>query len=153
MEMIPRQVTDEFLEEACLPSGSLFEPVEAILKGKQITLPQGTTFRDKDGQVRSAARAKWYEPAEGQTCRSYSMASEPIDSDAPLPADVLDAAAPYPADAKPVFVGHYWLSGPRPELLRSNVACVDWSVAKGGFLCSYHWDGEQQLDPAKFVWT
>lgn len=152
MAMIPAEVTDEFLEEACLPEGSLFEPVEAILKGKQIRLPPGITFHDKDGHVRSACRAKWYEPAHGQTCRSYAMASEPIDSDAPLPAETLNAAAPYPIDAKPVFVGHYWLSGPRPDLLRSNVACLDWSVAKAGFLCGYRWDGEQQLDPAKFVW-
>ena len=28
---------------------------------------------------------------------------------------VLAQAAPYPADAKPVFVGHYWLSAKQPE--------------------------------------
>ena len=50
------------------------------------------------------------------------------------------------------FVGHYWLSGPRPKLLRHNVACLDWSVAKGGFLCAYRWDGEQVLDEKHFVW-
>ena len=32
-------------------------------------------------------------------------------------------------------------------------ACVDWSVAKGGFLCAYRWDGEQTLDAGKFVWV
>jgi len=51
----------------------------------------------------------------------------------------------------PVFVGHYWLSGARPSLLRGNVACLDWSVARGGFLCAYRWDGERTLDPARFV--
>ena len=51
-----------------------------------------------------------------------------------------------------MFVGHYWLSGPRPTLLRHNVACLDWSVAKGGFLCAYRWDGEQVLDEKHFVW-
>jgi hypothetical protein len=30
---------------------------------------------------------------------------------------------------------------------------VDWSVAKGGFLCAYRWDGEQELNAGKFVWT
>ena len=40
-----------------------------------------------------------------------------------------------------------------PELLRHNIACVDWSVAKGGFLCAYRWDGEQELDGGKFVWA
>jgi hypothetical protein len=53
---------------------------------------------------------------------------------------------------KPVFVGHYWLSGRQPQLLRRNIACVDWSVAKGGFLRAYRWDGEQELDAGKFIW-
>lgn len=65
------------------------------------------------------------------------MVSEPIESDLPLPDEVTRAAVPYPEDAKPVVVGHYWLSGFRPELLRRNIACVDWSGAKGGFLCAY----------------
>jgi hypothetical protein len=41
----------------------------------------------------------------------------------------------------------------RPELLRQNIACLDWSVAKGGFLGAYRWDGESALDAAKFVRT
>jgi len=151
MAKISGPVTDEFLYSACLPGGSLFQPVEAILKGKEVRLPPGATFRDKDGHERLATRVKWYEPPDGHTYRTYAMASEPIESNLPLPEEIIQAAEPYPEDAKPVFVGHYWLSGARPELLRQNVACVDWSVAKGGFLCAYQWDGEQELDGGKFV--
>ena len=79
------------------------------------------------------------------------MAAEPIDCDLPLEQSVLEAAVPYPATAKPVFIGHYWLTGERPELLAPNVACLDWSVAKGGVLCAYRWNGEQTLDPAQFA--
>ena len=57
-----------------------------------------------------------------------------------------------PAVALPVLAGQDWLRGDRPELLRQNITCVDWSVAKGGFLCAYQWDGEQKLDAGKFVW-
>jgi hypothetical protein len=153
MAKISGQISDEFLYSACLENGDLFEPVEAILKGKEASLPAGATFRDKDGHERTATRVKWYEPPTGHTHRTYAMASEPIESDLPLPDEVVEAAVPYPEDAKPVFVGHYWLKGPRPELLRRNVACVDWSVAKGGFLCAYRWDGERALDGGKFVWT
>jgi hypothetical protein len=77
----------------------------------------------------------------------------PIESDLPLPDEVIQAAVPYPSDAKPVFVGHYWMRAEHPQLLRQNIACVDWSVAKGGFLCAYRWDGEQELDAMKFVWN
>jgi len=153
MAKISGPISDEFLYSACLSGGSLLESVEAILKGKEARLPEGATFRDKDGHERTATRVKWYEPPSGHTYRTYAMASEPIESDLPLPEEVLQAAVPYPEDAKPVFVGHYWLKGSRPELLRQNIACVDWSVAKGGFLCAYRWDGEQKLDPLKFFWT
>jgi len=69
-----------------------------------------------------------------------------------VPPEVIDDAVPYPATGKPVFVGHYWLNGPRPERLRPTIACRDRSVAKGGFLCGYRWDGERLLDARKFVW-
>jgi hypothetical protein len=153
MAKVSGPVTDEFLYSACLPVGALFEPVETILKGKEARLPPGATFRDKDGHERTSARVKWYEQPAGHTYRTYAMASEPIESELPLPQDVIQAAVPYPEDAKPVFVGHYWLKGPQPELLRQNIACVDWSVAKGGFLCAYRWDGERELEVGKFVWN
>jgi hypothetical protein len=31
------------------------------------------------------------------------------------------------------------------------VACLDYSVAKGGFLCAYRWNGEQKLRNENFV--
>jgi hypothetical protein len=153
MAKISGPIADEFLHSACLPHGKLFEPVEAILKGKEARLPSGATFRDKDGHERTATRVKWYEPPAVQTFRTYAMASEPIESDLPLPDEVIQAAVPYPENAKPVFVGHYWLRGRRPELLRPNIVCVDWSVAKGGFLCAYRWDGERELEQGNFVWS
>jgi hypothetical protein len=150
MARIPAEVSDEFLFSACIEGEPLFEPVEAILKGKEARLPRDITFLDKDGHPRNATRVKWFDDPTGHTFRSYSI--EPIDCDRLLPAAVADSAQPYPEDAKPVFVGHYWMKAAQPALLRRNVACVDWSVAKGGFLCAYRWDGEQELDPGKFVW-
>jgi hypothetical protein len=66
---------------------------------------------------------------------------------------VIDAASPYPKSAKPVFVGHYWLSAQHPNVLADNVACLDFSVAKGGFLCAYRWNGEKKLSNDNFVWV
>ncbi len=144
-------VTDDFLYEACLPKGRLFGPVEKLLKGKEAVLPDGVEIIDKDGHRRSATRVRWFDDPRGKTSRTYSI--EDIDCDHPLPEAVVDEASPYPAGEKPVFVGHYWLRGERPSLLATNVACVDWSVAKGGFLCAYRWDGEQTLNEERFVWV
>jgi len=48
-----------------------------------------------------------------------------------IEASVIKAAVPYSLEEKPVFIGHYWMKGNKPELLAPNVACVDWSVANG----------------------
>jgi hypothetical protein len=145
-----RPVSNESLAAACRAGGELFGPVETLLKGKEARLPPGITITDKDGQHRSSTRVRWFDDPAGHTYGSYSM--EPVDCDLPLPVSVFDEAAPYPPTEKPVFVGHYWMRGQQPTLLSPNVACVDWSVARGGFLCGYRWDGEQQLDESRFVW-
>ena len=51
-----------------------------------------------------------------------------------------------------MFFGHYWLKG-TPQLLRRNVCCLDYSVAAGGYLACYRFDGEPQLDATKLVWV
>lgn len=144
-------VSDAFLHSACRAGQPLFAPVETLLKGKETPLPNGLSFQDKDGHVRTKTRIRWYLPAEGHTYRSYAMTDQ-VDCDLAIDSEVIAQAAPYPTDGKPVFVGHYWLSAERPEVLAPNVACLDYSVAKGGFLCAYRWNGEQQLSNEKFVW-
>jgi hypothetical protein len=146
-----RGLTPGFLQEACKKGGPLFAPVEVILKGKEGKLPAGASFQDKDGHVRTEIRTRWYLEPNGHTYRTYALQSDEIACDLPLDDTVIEAAAPYPATSKPVFVGHYWLSAQRPELLADNVACLDFSVAKGGFLCAYRWNGEQTLSNENFV--
>lgn len=52
--------------------------------------------------------------------------------------------------AKPVFFGHYWMTGsPRPQ--SSTAACVDYSAGKGGPLMAYRWDAGEALTPHRFV--
>ncbi|MEO9595212.1 hypothetical protein [Rhodopirellula bahusiensis] len=46
----------------------------------------------------------------------------------------------------------YCLTG-TPLPLAANVACTDYSVAKGGKLVAYQWDGEQVLSAKKFRWV
>ena len=61
----------------------------------------------------------------------------------------------YGRSERPVFFGHYWLTG-LPKLIRGNVCCLDFSVAgyRGdGRLAAYRFDGEQTLDESKFVWV
>jgi uncharacterized protein involved in tolerance to divalent cations len=39
----------------------------------------------------------------------------------------------------------------RHVVLERNAACIDYSVAKDGFLAAYSWSGEKQLDPKHFT--
>ena len=143
-------ITDEILTQGCLPAGRLYSSVETLLKGKEMTLPDGHHYRDCEGRVRIKCRTKWYSSPSRQTYRTYALTSEPIDCDAPVSEDVLATATPYPTDAKPVFIGHYGLLGTRPSPLAANVACVDWGIAKGGVLCAYRWSRESTLRAAHF---
>lgn len=146
-------ITTGFLQLACKEEESLFEPVETVLKGKEVPLPDGLTVLDKDGTVRTEIRTRWYLSSEGHTYRTYALQSDDVACDLPLAMSVVEEAVPYPTTAKPVFVGHYWLSADRPAVLAENVACLDYSVAKSGFLCGYRWEGEQKLRNDNFVWA
>jgi hypothetical protein len=143
--------TGDFLVSASKRGKALFAPVEVVLKGKEAPLPKGVSFLDPDGHARTEIRSRWYLPPRGQTYRTYALQSVVIPCDLELDESVITSAAPYPAATKPVFIGHYWLSAQRPEILADNVACLDYSVAKGGFLCAYRWNGEQKLNNENFV--
>jgi len=58
----------------------------------------------------------------------------------------------YSPDQVPVFFGHYWLNG-TPKLLKKNVCCLDYSVAKNGYLVAYRWGGEKDLKASNLVWV
>ncbi len=126
----------------------LYKAVDTLLKGKEIPLPNGESFEDKDGNVRYRIRIKWWKKVKtyreaflGPKSAEDSISNSEIEVDGPLE---------YGTDQPPVFVGHYWMEGD-PMLLASNIACVDYSVAKApGKLVAYRWNGEQSLDLGHF---
>ncbi len=143
---------DAFFRMAAERDDALFGAVETVLKGPEMDLPAGCSFKDSDGNTRKRSRTRWYltEP-ERRTWREYSFAfdrdvvtaipDEPL-GDSEEGRAVAATATPYPEDAPPVFIGHYWMPGEvKPAPLAENVVCLDYSVArKGGVLCGYRWD-------------
>ena len=144
-------VTNEFLYSACQKGGELFAPIEVLLKGKEGALPEGMSFLEADKHVPTIIRTRWYLPTEGQTYRTYAFQIDEIPCDEPLAPRVIEDAAPYPPTNKPLFIGHYWIPAPSPALLAEDGACVDYGVAKGGFLCAYRWSGETKLSNQNFA--
>ena len=144
-------VTTEFLRAAFNPNHELFDAVDCVLKGPELVLPGGASFEDKDGHRRNAIRTRWFDDPAGRTFRSYSLPSSDFVPDEPLTIDPGRIPYRYDESEPPVFVGHYWLRAERPTPLAPNVACLDYSVAKNGFLCAYRWGGESELLEEKFV--
>lgn len=143
--------TPEFLCLSEDAKSDLNASIESVLKGPELRLPPGYSIVDKAGHERNSVRIKWYEEGTGRTYRQHHLGSDTV-PDVEIESRDLTKFETYPRDASPVFVGHYWLTG-TPTPLATNVACTDFSVAKGGKLVAYRWDGESVLSEDKFRWV
>ncbi|MFL6449737.1 MAG: metallophosphoesterase [Bryobacteraceae bacterium] len=126
---------------------SVFKAVEALTKGIEIPLPAGHSFCDKDGFSRRRVRIRWWD-SEAKTYSSAAMLSGT--QIVPLPHTPVPEYALIPASEKPVFFGHYWLTG-TPSIQSDSAVCVDYSVAKSGSLVAYRFSGEKKLLTQNFV--
>ncbi len=156
-----RRITKELLVKASNPDRDEYNALETLLKGHEMTLPDGLTFKDKGGTVRTEVRTQWWK----SRATKYHQVTLPRNVlkkgskayDCDLPEQLKNAMPGYPEDAPPVVLGHYWEGGaPRPMDARhpageqGKIVCVDYSVAKAGHLVAYRWCGEQLLHAAKF---
>ena len=144
---------DDLLVSASRKGSEEFEAVETLLKGKEIELPDGQSFFDKDGNPRHNVRVRWFDGV-ATTYQEAFLGPEKARSHIPEDPIGADHLIQYSHKSPPVFVGHYWLDSD-PALLAPNVACLDYSVAakSGGKLVAYRWDGEQTLLQDRFVWV
>ena len=120
---------------------------DTLVNGPEVDLPDGVSFLDKDGHRRTAMRLKWWLCGSGhlpfrKAGLGLEEAQQDLLPDDDLPAETHHRFAP---DSKPTFFGHYWFSNMPPAPTSPTTACVDYSVARGGTLVAYRWDGEQQL--------
>lgn len=128
--------------------------VEDVLKGYEIPMPDGYTYLDHTGIERANFRARWFDPApKGKKACDLVFPAGNYDIPAePVPDETADLIPGYTQDKPPVFFGHYFKPENcplEPEL--TNLACLDYSVAKGGPMVAYRWDGEVKLTPEKYI--
>ena len=109
-------------------------------------LPEGIHFFDKDGHRREEVRLRWWDQ-DAMTFRRAALGLEGRESE--LPDSILPRDFRYRENI-PVFFGHYWLNG-SPEITAPNAACLDFSVAKKGYLTAYRWSGESELSSKNLV--
>lgn len=147
-------MTDEFLETAFTPKTPECQAMKGLLTGLNVKLPEGARFFDDFGHPRDRLRLKWW----SQDRRHYrdvlmppsGLWVNPEKLDREVPLDQWPGQGdPQP---KPVFLGHYWMKGD-PAALTPTVACLDYSVARGGPLVAYRWDGEATIQNDRFVFV
>ncbi len=136
-------------EDLDLLEGDLFEAAEIILKGPEYTPGHGFSFVDGGGKTRTKMRLRWWHP-DPQSWEDVA-ASVPEGTrfpTVPLPDGVMKLR--YNED-KPVFYGHYWMTG-APVIENPKVMCLDYSVAAGGPLLAYRFEpGEVDLSLSKLI--
>jgi len=142
-------LTKELLIEASVSGTPAYDAIEVILKGIEVELSDGITFKDKRGHKRKDVRVAWWN-SEATTLGEVVVPFDlNIGTSAQLP--IPDFVPRYATENPPCFIGHYWMTG-EPEPLTSNVACLDYSIAKEGKLVAYRWDGEQTLNADNFTY-
>jgi len=132
---------------------TVFKAVEALVKGMEVNLPNGSSFCDSSGHVRTRVRVQWWQSGDV----SYNDGAE-VPPFIRSQLGAIDPAAFVPAHAMlgyarevPVIFGHYWRTG-TPEIIQNGrLACVDYSIANGGKLVAYRWEGEPLLVNEHFV--
>lgn len=134
-------LTKDMLLRAHDKTDEAYKVFDETLKGKEIRLPDGHFFEDKDGNKRTECRTRWWMNPAGLTYTDYLFHAPATVSHLRVSDDYFQEA--YPADAPPVFFGHYWLDADlEPSWQAPNVCCLDYSVAKGGKLVGCRWDSE-----------
>jgi hypothetical protein len=140
------RLTERGIVETHKRGQAAFAAAEILLKGPEAALPQGRSFRDKDGCLRRNTRLRWWDP-EATTFRRAAVGMDGGEHE--LPEDPIPADFAY-REATPVLFGHYWMQG-EPRILHRRASCLDFSVAKGGFLTAYQWSGEAELRSDKLL--
>jgi hypothetical protein len=140
------RLTGELVAAASRRGSDMYHAVETVLKGVEVQLPAGYSFKDKEGHERHEIRTKWWNP-ELTTYRAAYMGPDGVE----MPDIPIADHDPLPEPDRPTFIGHYWLNPNDPIAPAARrVACVDYSVAKGGPLVAYRFDGEPELSADKF---
>jgi diadenosine tetraphosphatase ApaH/serine/threonine PP2A family protein phosphatase len=118
------------LREASRKGSNAYKAAEVLLKGPEAILPDGRSFKDKQGHSRHEVRLRWW---GATTLRTAALGMDGIEASLP---DVPVKTDYHYVGKIPVFFGHYWLSG-MPVVTGSYAACLDFSVAKNGFLTAH----------------
>jgi hypothetical protein len=127
---------------------ALYQLIEMLLKGPEISLPSGYSFADKTNTLRTQIRSKWW-LKHAKTYRDIAQVQPEVINN--IPDLALPAGMNYSQEDVPVFIGHYTLSD-YPSALSRTVVCVDFNAAKGSNpLVAYQWQAGNSITDQYFM--
>ncbi len=144
------KMSSEFLIKSSRKGNKEYLAIATLLKGKEIKLPLGQFYFDKDGHRRKKIRIKWWKKLEQATYKSLIVNAPSQIIDSKVPENTLKYHHPYLENEPHVFFGHYWRSG-EPKIFANNACCVDYSIAKSEKLVAYQYNDEKTLSNNNFI--
>jgi Calcineurin-like phosphoesterase len=144
-------LTDQLIEDASNPEHDAYKAVEIVCKGPEVRLPDGVSIKDKEGKDRDAVRVAWWHEDLSTFREAVHIHHQykHLLPDGPLP----ELWHSFTYSGPPVVFGHYWFTG-TPEIKQNKqFGCVDYSIANGGLLVAYRWDGESELSTSKMAFV
>lgn len=138
----------EHAQQGCLPpalivaagkdSHPLNGMVETVTKGPEVPLPPGYFFADGGGNRRERVRHAWWRnDAETWAEGTVSVPDDAILPPGQMPPEAI--AMTYDKAEKPVFFGHYWMTGDF-RIESENALCLDYSAGRDGPLIAYRFE-------------
>ncbi|MDK9790673.1 metallophosphoesterase [Vibrio sp. D431a] len=122
------------LDEALTEGTELYRAIDKILKGVEVELPDGVTYKDGYGKTRSKARLKWWEVPFAESLVDC-VASIPLEAKQQLKGLPKPSSFYFPQPIKPVFCGHYKIE--EQMNWSGRVMCLDIYGDNSEGLCVY----------------
>lgn len=147
------RLSPDYLEASVDRDSIEGKTMDILTRGTSLKLPNNRIIEAKDGFIRHFYRTKFW-------LKQPEIYEDIVFQPDPLPKDIAKQTITdqdreklyyYGPEEKPLFIGHYWMSG-LPSPLSLNIACLDYSAVKYGRLVAYRFDGEKRLVPGKFAW-
>ena len=154
--------TVEDYVEATRKGSALFDAVEVLIKGPEISLPEhgmDPYWDHEANKERSKARIRWWDHDASTLPELAELRAARLNNGDPYPAyasrqvnDPKYLSYVYKDDV-PLFYGHYWRQWEpvHRDEWTTYTACVDFSATRGGTLVAYRWSGEPEIKRENYV--
>lgn len=148
------QLTNEVIHACIKQDEWVLTAIRRLTRGINLACPDNVKVKGWDGLFRNTFRARFFGDASSKHYKDIVFQPDPLPPELAesLISDAnLQKLIYYSSDEKPLFVGHYWLTG-EPDLIAKNIACVDYSAVSGGEMAAYRYHlGDHALDKSQFV--